>query len=164
MKNQIIVKGCLLISEPFLKDPNFERSVVLICDHNEQGSFGLVLNHKMSLHLDDVLEENIYPDIPLFAGGPVQPNTLHFIHNRPDVIEGGTEILEGLYWGGKFEDVKKLLNNGVLTAQDIRCFIGYSGWDSGQLAGELKQDSWIVSKIRQSLSLILRLKISGEVF
>jgi putative transcriptional regulator len=145
MKN--VTKGAILISEPFLKDPNFGRSVVLICEHEtNQGSFGLILNQTSNLNLDDVLEENIYPDVPLFVGGPVHHNTLHYVHRRPDLIDGGIEIMEGVTWGGNFQQVKTLLNNGVLSPKDIRCFIGYSGWDENQLDNELKKDSWIVSQ------------------
>ena len=137
----------LLISEPFLGDPNFERSVVLMCEHEAgYGSFGLVLNQTSELKLDDVLDDNIYPDIPLFIGGPVQHNTLHYFHRRPDLIDGGVEIMDGLTWGGDFEQIKRLLNSSVLSPDDIRCFIGYSGWDEGQLNDELRQDSWMVSK------------------
>ncbi|MES2518110.1 MAG: YqgE/AlgH family protein [Bacteroidota bacterium] len=142
-----VKQGSVLISEPFLGDPNFERSVVLICEHETtQGSFGLILNQTSNLFLADVLEENIYPDIPLFVGGPVQHNTLHYLHRRPDVIDGGIEVLDGVVWGGNFQQVKELLNNGVLSPKDIRCFIGYSGWEIDQLVNELKKDSWIVSK------------------
>lgn len=141
-----ITKGAILISEPFLKDPNFNRSVVLICEHEtNQGSFGLILNQTSNLNLDDVLEENIYPDIPLYVGGPVQHNTLHYVHRRPDIIDGGITLMEGVTWGGNFQQVKSLLNNGVLSPKDIRCFIGYSGWEEDQLDNELKKDSWIVS-------------------
>jgi len=142
-----VQQGSVLISEPFLGDPNFERSVVLICEHETtQGTFGLILNQTSNLLLADVLEENIYPDVPLFVGGPVQHNTLHYLHRRPDLIDGGVEIMNGLTWGGNFNQVKELLNNGVLSPNDIRCFIGYSGWEIDQLVGELKKDSWIISQ------------------
>lgn len=142
-----VKQGSVLISEPFLGDPNFERSVVLICEHETtQGTFGLILNQTSNLLLADVLEENIYPDIPLLVGGPVQHNTLHYLHRRPDLIDGGVEIMEGVTWGGNFTQVKELLNNGVLSPNDIRCFIGYSGWEIDQLVSELKKDSWIISE------------------
>ena len=142
-----VKQGSVLISEPFLGDPNFERSVVLICEHETtQGTFGLILNKTSNLLLADVLEENIYPDVPLFVGGPVQHNTLHYLHRRPDLIDGGVEIMNGVIWGGNFSQVKELLNNGVLMPNDIRCFIGYSGWEIDQLVGELKKDSWIISE------------------
>jgi putative transcriptional regulator len=140
-----ISKGSLLIAEPFLGDPNFDRSVVLICDHNEHGSFGFILNQTTELLLGEVLEETIYQDIPLYLGGPVEKNTLHFIHRRPDLIEDGSEIAEGVYWGGDFEKVKALLNVNKLTNDDVRFFIGYSGWGGSQLDSEMEQKSWYVS-------------------
>ena len=149
---QNISHGSLLISEPFLTDPNFNRSVVLICEHETtNGSFGLILNQISNLQLADVLEENIYPDVPLYVGGPVQHNTLHYIHRRPDVIDGGVEILNGIMWGGNFQQVKELLNNGVLSPNDIRCFIGYSGWSIDQLDKEMRKDSWIISKATEDV-------------
>lgn len=143
---QNVSKGCLLIAKPFLGDPNFERGVILLCEYNSQGSFGFVLNQVTELFLGDVLDETIYQDIPLHVGGPVEKNTLHFIHRRPDLINGGEEIMNGVFWGGDFEQVKTLLNINTLNSDDVRFFIGYSGWSGGQLDGELSQDSWIVSQ------------------
>jgi putative transcriptional regulator len=140
-----VSKGSLLIAKPFLGDPNFERGVILMCEHNEQGSFGFVLNQTTELFLGDVLEETIYQDITLHLGGPVEKNTLHFIHRRPDLINGGAEIMKDVYWGGDFTNVKTLLNMNTLNQDDVRFFIGYSGWGEGQLDEELSQDSWIVT-------------------
>ncbi|WP_229251097.1 YqgE/AlgH family protein [Emticicia sp. BO119] len=138
-------KGKLLIAEPFLGDPNFERSVVLLCEHNSTGSFGLVLNQTTSLHLDDVIE-NVYGELPLFIGGPVEQNTLHFIHRLGNQIEGAVDIGNGIYWSGDFESVKTLINIGKVSENDIRLFIGYSGWSAGQLVDEMNRNSWIVSE------------------
>ena len=146
-----ISKGKLLIAEPFLGDPNFDRSVILLCDHNAHGSFGFVLNQTTDVMLGDVLEETIYQDIPLYLGGPVEKNTLHFIHRRPDLIEGGGKIADGVYWGGDFENAKTLLNLNQLTNDDIRFFVGYSGWSDGQLEGELEQKAWYVTSGRAEL-------------
>ncbi|KQS32791.1 YqgE/AlgH family protein [Dyadobacter sp. Leaf189] len=140
-----VSKGSLLIAKPFLGDPNFERGVILMCEHNDHGSFGFVLNQTTELFLGDVLEETIYQDITLHLGGPVEKNTLHFIHRRPDLISGGAEIMNDVYWGGDFTTVKTLLNLNTLNQEDIRFFIGYSGWGEGQLAEELSQDSWIIT-------------------
>jgi putative transcriptional regulator len=140
-----IEKGSLLVAELHLGDPNFERGVVLLCEHNELGSFGFVLNQATELMLGDVLEETIYQDIPLYLGGPVEKNTLHFIHRRPDLIDGGSEIGNNLYWGGDFEQVKMLLNVNQLTNNDLRFFVGYSGWGGGQLLDEVMQKSWIIT-------------------
>lgn len=141
-----VSKGSLLIAKPYLGDPNFERGVILMCEHNEQGSFGFVLNQTTELFLGDVLEETIYQDINLHLGGPVEKNTLHFIHRRPDLISGGAEIMENVYWGGDFNTVKTLLNLNTMQQDDVRFFIGYSGWSGGQLEEEMQQDSWIITK------------------
>ena len=141
-----ISKGSLLIAKPFLGDPNFERGVILMCEYNDQGSFGFVLNQVTDLFLGDVLEETIYQDVPLHLGGPVEKNTLHFIHRRPDLITGGSEIMNGVFWGGDFNHLKTLLNFNTVSHNDIRFFIGYSGWGGGQLEDELNQDSWIVTQ------------------
>lgn len=138
-------KGKLLIAEPFLGDPNFERSVVLLCEHSSQGSFGLVLNQPTELHLDDVIE-NVYSDLPLFIGGPVEQNTLHFIHRLGTQIEGAVDIGNGIYWSGDFENIKTLINIGKVSEKDIRLFVGYSGWSAGQLVDEMNRNSWIVSE------------------
>ena len=138
-------KGALLIAKPFLGDPNFERGVILLCSYNDQGTFGFVMNQVTELFLGDVLEETIYQDIPLYLGGPVEKNTLHFIHRRPDLIAGGDEIIEGVFWGGNFDQVKTLLNINSLKQDDIKFFIGYSGWSGGQLENEIKEDSWIIT-------------------
>ena len=140
-----VSKGSLLIAKPFLGDPNFERGVILICDYNAQGSFGFVLNQVTDMFLGDVLEETIYQDVPLHLGGPVEKNTLHFIHRRPDLIQGGSEIMDGVYWGGDFYHLKTMLNMNTIYQDDVRFFIGYSGWGEGQLDDELGEDSWIVT-------------------
>jgi putative transcriptional regulator len=144
MKNEVH-KGDFLIAEPFLGDPNFERSVIILCEHNDQGSFGLVVNQETELMLGDVLEETIYQDFPLFLGGPVENNTLHFLHRRPDLINGGVAIQENLYWGGDFEQVKTCLNLNQISQEEIRFFAGYSGWGAYQLSEELTQKAWIVT-------------------
>ncbi len=146
MNEQSLDKGKLLIAEPFLGDPNFERSVVLLCEHNENGSFGFVLNQTTELTLKDVLEEEFYTDIPLQIGGPVEHNTLHFIHCLGTMVEDTVPIAEGLYWGGNFEQVKSMLTMGKITPQDVRFFVGYSGWGDGQLDNELKQNAWIIAE------------------
>ncbi|QKZ15374.1 YqgE/AlgH family protein [Spirosoma sp. KUDC1026] len=140
-----ITNGNLLIAEPFMGDNNFDRSVVLVCEHSDAGTFGLVLNQPTDIHLGDVIDE-VQADLPLFIGGPVQQNTLHFIHRRPDLIDDSIRIAEGLYWSGNFEQIKRAVNLGTLTERDARFFIGYSGWSEGQLADELLKKSWIISQ------------------
>ena len=136
-------RGRLLISEPFLPDPNFERTVVLLCEHNEEGSFGFVLNKPSILKVNEVMEELTNLDNLVFVGGPVQQDTLHFIHRNAS-LENAVEIVERIYWGGAFENLMLLLETRQIAAGDVRFFLGYSGWGPGQLEAELEQDSWIV--------------------
>lgn len=135
-------KGKILISEPFLPDPNFERSVILLCEHNEGGSFGLVINKTAGVNVGDIVPELIGVENKLFIGGPVQQDSLHFVHTLPDL--DGNEVVEGLYWGGDFEKLAFKAETGQLPAENMKFFLGYSGWDAGQLQQELDQDSWIV--------------------
>lgn len=136
-------KGRLLISEPFLPDPNFERTVVLLCDHNEDGSFGFVLNKPSILKVSEVVEEMKNFEEIVNVGGPVQQDTLHFLHRSPAINEASM-ILEGIYWGGNFESLVLLADTNQIGREEIRFFLGYSGWGPGQLATELEEDSWIV--------------------
>jgi putative transcriptional regulator len=114
--------GRLLISEPFMPDPIFKRSVILLTEYSEAGAMGFILNHQSEFLLGDILPEVSYSEIPVFVGGPVANNTLHFIHCCPEKIEDGIEIGEGIFWGGDFEKVKELISNYCLTDSEIRFF------------------------------------------
>ena len=143
--------GILLIAEPFLKDPNFMRTVVFLCDHQEEGSFGFVINKKYKLTLDQLLVDAEDLKLPVFYGGPVQVDTIHFLHQYPDKIPGRYEILNGIYWGGEFETAIELIKDGGIDLNKIRFFIGYSGWGNGQLADELKEKSWLTTEATRKL-------------
>ena len=136
-------KGTLLIANPFLKDPNFIRSVIFLCEHKEEGSFGFVLNKKFHQTLGELVPELEQHKIPVYYGGPVQKNTIHFLHQYPDLIPGGEEVLEGIYWGGNFESLVSYVKNDDIDFNKIRFFIGYSGWSEGQLNGEMEEKSWL---------------------
>ncbi len=139
-------RGDLLISEPFLSDPNFERTVILICEHNDQGTFGLVLNKITDLTMEDVLTEEVSFSGLLNLGGPVEQNTLHFVHRLGEKITDSIELGNGLFWSGDFEQIKFMLNEGLLDEKDIQFYLGYSGWAEGQLREELDAQSWFVKK------------------
>lgn len=147
-----LASGILLISDPFLKDPNFARTVVFLCEHqHSKGSFGFVLNRLFDQTLRDLVPDVLADNVPVFYGGPVQVDTIHFIHQQPELIHGGFEIVKGVYWGGEFDAVIDLLNNGLLDLKKIKFFIGYSGWSSGQLDNELNDKSWITSNSNPAL-------------
>jgi putative transcriptional regulator len=137
--------GKLLISEPFLNDPNFKRSVVLLAEHNDDGTLGFILNQPSLLLLKDLVPELLQADFPLFIGGQVEVDSIHFIHRCFDKLNSGEEIAKGIYWGGNFETLKILVNNNSIAQNEIKFFLGYSGWAIDQLVEELKENTWIVS-------------------
>jgi putative transcriptional regulator len=143
-------KGRLLIAEPFLGDPNFERAVVLLCEHNRQGSFGLVLNQLSNVTLEEAID-GCYSDFPLYVGGPVEYNTLHFLHRLGGQIPDSVDLGNGIFWSGDFDVLKSLINLGKIAETDIRFFLGYSGWGEEQLESEMRRNSWIVREADATL-------------
>lgn len=143
--------GILLIAEPFLKDPNFLRTVVLLCEHQDQHSFGFVLNKQISQTLDELVNDMEGHCIPVYYGGPVQMNTVHFLHQYPDLIPESVKVTDGIYWGGNFETVTALIKSKSIDLKKIKFFIGYSGWGDGQLTGEMKENSWITVSANSKL-------------
>jgi putative transcriptional regulator len=140
-------RGRILISEPFLNDTYFKRSVVLLTEHSEEGSVGFVLNKPVDVSVADILED--FPDVGAHVtiGGPVQTNTVHYLHTLGEVIPNSINVLPGIFWGGDFDAVKKMIFAGQIGAREIRFFIGYSGWKPLQLEEELEQNAWVVSEI-----------------
>ena len=143
--------GILLIADPFLKDPNFLRTVVFLCDHQQEGSFGFVLNKKYEHTLDELVSGAEGLKLPVYFGGPVQMDTIHFLHQLPDKIPGGHEITDGIFWGGNFETAIEQIRIGKIDKNKIRFFIGYSGWGNGQLAEEMNEKSWLTVMANRKL-------------
>jgi putative transcriptional regulator len=144
-------KGRLLLSEPFMGDYYFGRSVVLLAEHNAEGSFGLVLNKPLNKSVSEVTEEFPELNLPLFVGGPVEPNRLFFIHTLGNEINDSVEVIEGLYWGGNMEDVTELAQIKKLTPENCRFFLGYAGWGARQVEDELKRNSWAITTATSQL-------------
>jgi len=157
-----IEKGNILIAEPFLSDIYFERSVVLLVEHNSKhNTMGFVLNKMMIEKLNDFFPEmKDFNDIPLFRGGPVGSNRLYFIHTLGDTIPGAYEILDGLYFGGDFDIIKSYIISGNPVKGRIKFFLGYSGWEQQQLEEEIAQHSWLVGKTEQAKIM----ESEGEIF
>lgn len=143
--------GVLLIADPFLKDPNFLRTVVFLCEHKEEGSFGFVLNRQYENTLDELIPELEDHKLPVYYGGPVQQDTIHFLHQYPDEIPGGIEVLKGVWWGGDFDKIVELVKTGAIDTAKIRFYIGYSGWSGGQLTDEMKEKTWLTVKATRKL-------------
>lgn len=145
-ENKLVPKrGRLLISEPFLTDPYFKRTVVLICEHNEQGSFGFVLNRYIDIKIEDIMTDFPKMDTRISVGGPVQNENLFFLHTLGEELHGSSEIVPGIFLGGHFDILKDRIENGVIGSDQVRFFIGYSGWSENQLDDELKEKSWLVA-------------------
>ncbi|MDO5608488.1 MAG: YqgE/AlgH family protein [Capnocytophaga sp.] len=140
-----IYRGNILIAEPsIMGDVLFSRSVIFLTDYSQEGAVGFILNKPSNLFLDAFFE-----DIPnlfrVYYGGPVQEDNLYFIHQRPDIISNSQKISNGVYWGGDFDEVIRNIQAKKLAVNDIKFFLGYSGWNSQQLADELTMNAWVVS-------------------
>ena len=139
-------KGYLLIAEPsIIGDLSFNRSIILIADHNEEGSIGFILNKPLNFSIQDILPE-VESDLIVYNGGPVEQDNLYYIHKIPHLIPDSIEISDGLYWGGNFDIVTNLIKANKLNRNEIRFFLGYSGWESNQPASELLANNWIISE------------------
>ena len=128
-----------------MQDMNFKRAAVLLCEHSEDGSIGFILNKKLDMRVDDLIAEFPEFNAPVFFGGPVQTDTIHYIHNVGDLLEDSRRVTSGVWWGGSFEKLKFLISSQLITTDNIRFFVGYSGWTDGQLKDEVKFGSWVVA-------------------
>lgn len=151
-------KGRLLITEPFMENDFFHRSVILLCEHNEDGSFGFVLNNYNEVKLsefDNMSDVDANCDeFRISLGGPVSSKNLYYIHTLGDLIPDSIHVVADIYAGGDFDALKKLINDGKVQPNQVRFFLGYSGWVEKQLNGELKQNSWLVADINDSADIM----------
>src|SRR5690554_7572137 len=139
-------KGDLLIAEPsIIGDSSFNRSIILLADHTEEGSIGFILNKPLDYTIQDLIPE-IKARFKIYNGGPVEQDNLYFIHKVPELIPNSIEISLGIYWGGDFDKVAELIAKNELSEKHIRFFLGYSGWETDQLEDELKINSWVVTE------------------
>lgn len=147
MVSNDVQTGKILLAEPFMMDPNFKRSAVLLVEHSDEGSLGFIMNKPIKMNIDNLIEG--FPEFQseVFFGGPVQTDTVHYIHNLGDLIEDSVKVSEGVYWGGDFENLKFLITSELVSPNDIRFFVGYSGWSEGQLIEEMNMGSWILANM-----------------
>ena len=139
-------KGDLLIAKPaIIGDVSFNRSIVLLADHSNEGSIGFILNKPLNYTINNLIPE-LEATFKVYNGGPVEQDNLYFIHKIPQLIPDSIEISLGIYWGGDFTKVAELIKNETIQENDIRFFLGYSGWESAQLENELKSSSWVVTE------------------
>ena len=143
-----IASGISLVAEPFMEDPNFKHTIVLLCHKTVDGAFGFVLNKPTAIKVTEALDDFPSEDFMLYEGGPVEKDTIHFITTRGDIIEGSKEVAKDLYWGGDFEKLKLLIDTKQVSPDEVKFFIGYSGWDAGQIEDEMEMKSWILSPVK----------------
>lgn len=145
MTTEKLEKGQLLIAEPsIIGDVSFNRAVILLADHNYDGSVGFILNKPLEYTINDLIPD-IEASFKIYNGGPVEQDNLYFIHTIPELITGSIEISNGIFWGGDFELTKSLINEGKINKENVRFFLGYSGWSANQLESELQSNSWIIT-------------------
>ncbi len=153
MESEDYGKGSFLIANPVLPDPNFSRTVVLLCNHNDEGSFGLVVNRKSDLKAREMFPENSLLqsyDREVFIGGPVSQSQVFYLVRHAGPLAELEEICPGVHLGMSWEHLEDLYPRLEEPNEDLRFFLGYSGWGAGQLAGEMDQRSWLVSQATEA--------------
>ena len=143
-------QGNILIAEPFLSGSYFNRSIIILASCNEKGAIGFILNKRVDYPVEDLLVDFPDFDADIHIGGPVGTDSVYFIHTLGDVIPGSISIKGNLYWGGDFDTLKLQITLGLVSRQQVRFFLGYSGWDAGQLEEEIKENSWLVADISEA--------------
>lgn len=138
----MIKAGDILIAKPFLQDGYFKRSVVYLCEHNKEGSLGFVVNKSHGLLLKDIFPHLNNGNFPLFEGGPVSPNQLFYTHTLGLKLKDSQHVTENIYWGGNFFELSEMIEKGEVDANQIRFYIGYTGWGEEQLSEEVANEMW----------------------
>ena len=146
-EDKIPGKGRVLISEPFLTDRFFNRTIVFLTEHNAQGTIGFILNRVIDLMVSSAVEGFDGWDEHLSVGGPVAPDTLHYLHTLGRKVPGSVPVVPGIWWGGEIDALRNLIATGTVGRDQVRFFLGYSGWEKGQLKKELNENSWIIAKV-----------------
>jgi len=150
-EDKIPEKGKILISEPFLPDTFFNRSIVYLTDHSPEGSVGFIINKKIDLKMSSAITGFEGWDENINMGGPVAPDTIHYLHNLGDMIPKSVFIEDNIFWGGDIDAIREMVKEGAIKRSQIRFFLGYSGWSAGQLERELKEDSWVIAKVKPEI-------------
>lgn len=143
--------GKLLLASANMFESSFKRTVLIMCEHNEKGSLGFILNRPMEFKVCEAIAGFGEIEEVLHMGGPVEIDTVHFLHSRGDIIDGSHEILPGLFWGGDKNELSFLLNTGVMRPSEIRFFLGYAGWSAGQLKAEFEEGSWYTAEASKEI-------------
>lgn len=139
-------KGEILVAAPLLQGKHFNQSIILITEHNEEGSMGFVLNKPLSISINEMLNSFNQLKNTVFLGGPVNTDYLFYIH-KLEIVPESLPLGNGLFWGGNLTSIINLLNENSSYQEQIKFFSGYSGWSSKQLQKEIELKSWLVSHL-----------------
>ena len=148
------IQGSLLVSEPFLADAFFKRSVVLLSEHDKKGTLGFILNKPTDVTVNQAVDNFPDFDAPLYFGGPVETDTLFYIHALGELLPGSIEITKGIWLGGDFDTLKNLIEQKKIAANQIRFYAGYSGWEPDQLENEMREKAWLVTDAPTDLNFL----------
>ena len=140
------VIGDVLISEPFMNDFYFRRSVILLIDHNEEGSLGVIINKRLTIPFNEIVQGFPEFNADVYLGGPVETDRIFFIHTVGEMIPDSHLISNGLYWSGNISVLKSMIKMDLIKPHEVRFYVGYAGWDGGQLRNELKANTWVVGR------------------
>ncbi|MEJ6682048.1 MAG: YqgE/AlgH family protein [Flavobacteriales bacterium] len=149
-------RGKILLSEPFLTDPYFKRAAILLCEHNDEGSFGFVLNNYLDMSLDQIMKGLPELTTRVSLGGPVNSSNLYYLHTLGSSIIDSKEIANGIYLGGDFERLKEEISKGNVGHNQVKFFVGYSGWSANQLEEEMAQNSWYVAEAKPEIVMNIK--------
>tara|TARA_B100000768_G_C11284375_1_gene381088 strand:+ start:4465 stop:5040 length:576 start_codon:yes stop_codon:yes gene_type:complete len=149
-------RGKILLSEPFLTDPYFKRAAILLCEHNDEGSFGFVLNNYLDMSLGQIMKGLPELTTRVSLGGPVNSSNLYYLHTLGSSIIDSKEIANGIYLGGDFEHLKEEISKGNVGHNQVKFFVGYSGWSANQLEEEMAQNSWYVAEAKPEIVMNIK--------
>jgi putative transcriptional regulator len=153
--------GRLLLAEPFMQDAPFVRSVVYLSQHDESGTVGFVLNNLDEWLLGNLVNDAPFPEIEVFKGGPVCPEQLYYLHTKGTYFSVCEFLEDGLWMGGSFQELKESAVLNLITENDIRFFVGYSGWSFGQLEQEIEDKAWLVIE-KENISEVMSCKTESD--
>lgn len=143
-------KGTLLIATPDIESGVFFRCVILLCEHNATGSFGLVINKILDVDLpDEIISETEAqnPNIQIRQGGPVQTNQMMLLHTSPEIPHQTLEICDGVFLGGDIQFLQHSLHE--VRGPKVNLCFGYAGWGAGQLEREFLDGQWYLAEADQ---------------
>ena len=154
--------GCILLAEPFMWDNNFKRAAIFITEHDKKGSVGFIMNKMLDMKVTQLIKDFPDFDCEVGFGGPVQTDTIHYVHSIGHLLDDSIPVTEGVWWGGDFNKLKALIRSGVVKPDDIRFFVGYTGWSGGQLDEEMTVGSWVTADL--DLNYIFNSQTSGNLW